>query len=443
MAAGAVSTDEHDAAAWPRLTPAADSVSDGTPAAEDARTPWRLTHALWLCAFRPFFALAAIAAWAAMAAWGGFLFLGWPLPAVPGGPFVWHVHELLLGFALAAVAGFALTAIPEFTDTPGFDGRPVRTLVALWLLARAAFWSSGWWPHAALAVACLANLGLLCGLMALLAPRLWRDPERRHLSFLWALVVVTLVVAGSYADALRGVAPMRWQHALLGVLMALIVVAMSRVSTSIVNADIDALAGDGVTRDPYLARPPRRNMALLTIALHTLAQFWQPDGRVTGWLALAAACAVLNLLNDWHVGRPLLRRWPLMLYAVYVFMAAGYALMGVALLGGAFSVNAGVHLLTVGAMGLNIYLVICIAGYTHSGLDKDGRPWVPVGAAMLGAAAILRAAAYALAANVAMAAAALLWCGAFVLLSWQLLPVFLRPRADGAEGCAGIRVTGV
>ena len=123
------------------------------PAAARGAAPWQLAHPLWLCAFRPFFALAAIAAWGSMAAWAGFLFLGWPLPAVPGGPFVWHVHELLVGFALAAVAGFALTGIPEFTDTPSFAARPVRVLVLLWLLARIAFWLSGWWPHAALALA--------------------------------------------------------------------------------------------------------------------------------------------------------------------------------------------------------------------------------------------------------------------------------------------------
>lgn len=412
------------------------------PAAARGAAPWQLAHPLWLCAFRPFFALAAIAAWGSMAAWAGFLFLGWPLPAVPGGPFVWHVHELLVGFALAAVAGFALTGIPEFTDTPSFAARPVRVLVLLWLLARVAFWLSGWWPHAALALAGLANLALLGGLMALVAPRLWRDPERRHLSFLWAIAAIAVTVAGFYVDALRGVAPMRWLHALLGVLMALIVVAMSRVSTSILNANIDALAGDGIERDPYLARPPRRNMALLTIVLHTLAQFWQPAGRVSAWLALAAACAVLNLLNDWHVGRPLLRRWPLMLYAVYVFIAAGYALIGVALLGGEFSVNAGVHLLTVGGVGLNVYIVMCIAGYTHSGLEKDGRTWIPVGAAMLGAAAVLRAGAYAYDARLAMSLAAGLWIGAYVLLSRHLLPVFVRARADGAEGCAGIMVSG-
>jgi len=378
-----------------------------------------------------------------MLAWGGFLLMGWPLPAVPGGPFVWHAHELLLGFVLAAVAGFVLTAVPEFTETPAFAARPVRGLVALWLLARLAFWSSGWWAAPALTVALLAQLAFVIGLMALIAPRLWHDPERRHLSFLWALGVLAAAVAAIYVDLLRGVSPLRWLHVLVGIYAGLIVIAMSRISMSIVNASIDDFNAAeakvaGEERPPYLARPPRRNLALLTIGLFTAAEFWQPGGRVSGWLALAAACAVLNLLNDWHVGRPLLRRWPLMLYTVYGLMAAAYAVMGVALLGGAFSPNAGLHLLTTGVLGLNVYLVICIAGYTHSGLEKGGRPWVLYGFALLVASSLLRASAYAGATSLLMGLAALAWCAAFALQSAHMLPVFWRPRADGVAGCDGL-----
>jgi len=401
--------------------------------------PWSLAHPLWLCPFRPFFTLALIAGWVLMGLWGGFLLLGWPLPAVPGGPFVWHAHELLLGFALAGAAGFVLTAVPEFTRTPPFGARPVRVLVGLWLLARLGFWFSGWWPMAGLAVAALAQLGLIGGLMALMAPRLLRDPERRYVAFLWALAVLAVVAAGFYVDALRGAAPTRWLHALVGVWMGLIVIAMSRISMSIVNAGIDAqVAADGQAREPYLARPPRRNLALLAIGLFTLAEFVQPGGPVSAWLALAAAAAALNLLNDWHVGRPLMQRWPLMLYAVYGLMALGYALIGVALLGGGFSPSAGLHVLTTGVLGLNIYLVIAIAGYTHSGLEKSGRPWVPWGAALLVAAALARASAYAVAPTALMGLAALLWCAAFALQSAHMLPVLWRPRADGASGCDGV-----
>lgn len=384
-----------------------------------------------------------------MALWGAFLTFGWPLPDAIGGPFVWHAHELLMGFALAAVAGFALTAVPEFTETSEFSATSVRTLVVLWLLGRAAFWASGWWPRPALIVTAMAHLALFCGLLALMAPPLWRDRERQHLSFLWAMLLMAVLAAGFYFDALRGEPPMRWLHAMLGALMALIIIAMSRISMRIVNASLEALENTRAdtpnldnppeTEAPrYLARPPRRNLTIICIALFAAAQWWQPGGRVSAWLALAAACAMLSLMGDWHVGRALWRRWPLMLYAAYAFMAAGYGLIGTALLGDGLFANAGLHLLTAGALGLSIYGVICIAGYTHSGLEKDHRSWVPLGALLLVAGALLRAAAYAHATTLLMALAATFWCAAFALMGWHMLPVFMRPREDGGQGCEGL-----
>ena len=71
-------------------------------------------HPFWMCGLRPFFLLAGLAAPLLMLAWLAFLGLGLPMPPTAGDPFVWHAHELLFGFTLAAVAGFTLTIVPEF-----------------------------------------------------------------------------------------------------------------------------------------------------------------------------------------------------------------------------------------------------------------------------------------------------------------------------------------
>ena len=64
--------------------------------------------------FRPFFLLAAVWAAIAVPAWLAAYVHGYsldtPLPAV-----VWHAHELVYGFGAAVVAGFLLTAIPNWT----------------------------------------------------------------------------------------------------------------------------------------------------------------------------------------------------------------------------------------------------------------------------------------------------------------------------------------
>lgn len=393
-------------------------------------------HPLWMCAMRPFFLLTMVSAVLLVGLWSAVLALGLPPPPVAGGALVWHAHELLLGFGLAAVAGFVLTAVPEFTQTAGASSRTARQLVALWLLGRLGFWLSGsvGWP--ALALAGAAHVALLGGLLALLLPALRTVAGQRHHAFGWALAGLLLLVAGFYADALRGAYPMRWLHAVLGLLMVLIVIALSRISMRIVNRAIDD-AGTGAA--PYLARPPRRNLVVLCIALFTLAEFWQPGSRTSGWLACAAAAALCNLLGDWHIGRALLRRWPLTLYGVYLCMALGYALMGWALLAGGPGVSAGRHLLTVGAIGLAVYAVICIAGRAHCGLAGDERTWSQWGAGLIAAAAVLRAGAVWAGEynSVWLAAAGLCWMAAFGLLCLFIAPVLWRVRADGLWGCQG------
>ncbi len=399
---------------------------------------WRLAHPLWQCGFRSFFVATLLAAPLAIALWLAHWLLGLPLPATAGGPLAWHAHEMIVGFGLAAVAGFVLTGVPEFTHSAAVPARTVRRLLGLWLLGRVAFGVSGWGGHTSLAISGLAHLGLLVGLMGVLAPRLWRDPERRHLAFLWGLGALTVCVSGFYVDALGGGNALRWLHAAVGVLMVLIVVALSRISMRIVN---NALVEAGVLGVDYLARPPRRNLAICALGLCIAAELLGWSVRLQGWLALAAAAALLNLLNDWHVGRALFRRWPFMLYGVYALMAAGYATTGVTLLAGAGGGSAGLHLLTVGALGLSVYAVVCIAGATHSGHAPDEGAWVPLGACMLVAAALVRAlAAWTQAdGHLYLGVSGALWSGAYALLAWHMLALLLGPRDDGASGCAGIQ----
>lgn len=412
---------------------------------------------LFMCGFRSFFLLTALYAVLVVLGWTGFLGFGLPLPAVAGGPFVWHAHELMFGFGLAAVAGFLLTAAPEFTATPPFAPRVALNFVLLWLAGRAAFWLSGglaavtgieWVGNLPSA---LLNVGFACALFALLAPRLWRDPERRQLGFLWGLLAMAVALAGFHVDVLRGEYPMRWVLVGLGVMMTLIVVAMSRISMRVMNDALDAerarrLPARALRHDEdaelelpsYRARPPRRNLAISAIVLYTAAEFLIPQSPITGWLGLGAAAALFNLLNDWHVGRALFTRWAFMLYAVYWLLALGYLLLGLGHLGAPVAPSAGTHLLAVGAMGLSIFAVLCIAGRTHAGYPLDERPWVGAAAGLIVLAALLRAASGLPDTPAAMlqGLSGMAWVVAFVLVSVRLGVVFVRPRVDGQAACA-------
>ena len=97
----------------------------------DARSCKRNVPAFLTQGFRPFFLAAGLWAAVALALWIVMFVTG---SAVPSrfDPLTWHIHEMLFGFVMAAIAGFLLTAIPNWTGwlpvqrrTLGAAGRAV------------------------------------------------------------------------------------------------------------------------------------------------------------------------------------------------------------------------------------------------------------------------------------------------------------------------------
>ncbi len=94
-----------------------------TPAALQRRRDYA-GPALFAYGFRPFFLAAG--------AWAAFGILLW-LPQFLGlmtlptvfGPLDWHIHEMLYGYVAASIAGFLLTAIPNWTGRLPVCGWPL------------------------------------------------------------------------------------------------------------------------------------------------------------------------------------------------------------------------------------------------------------------------------------------------------------------------------
>ena len=73
-------------------------------------------------AFRPFFLLGAVFAVVSMLLWLALLHgIGGQSTATD--PVLWHAHEMLFGFAGAAIAGFLLTAVATWTGRPPVTGK--------------------------------------------------------------------------------------------------------------------------------------------------------------------------------------------------------------------------------------------------------------------------------------------------------------------------------
>ena len=143
--------------------------------------PWTITPsgttqhqpvALWSLAFRPAFLAASLWAALALALWLRLLATGERLPSWFD-PVTWHIHAMLFGFVPAAIAGFMLTAMPNWTGRPSIKGAALAGLVVLWLRGRITGLISAVLPFWVAAAIDLAFPFVLCAVTT-------RDTSRQY-----------------------------------------------------------------------------------------------------------------------------------------------------------------------------------------------------------------------------------------------------------------------
>lgn len=388
-------------------------------------------HALWGRGFRPFFLLAALHAAGFVPLWLAILHGLLPFP-VGLDPIAWHGHEMLFGFAGAAIAGFLLTAVPVWTGTPAVTGARLAGMAALWVLGRVAFLSSSALPPWALVAADLPFFVALAGFLA--TPLLARS-QRRNAGFLAALIALALV-NGLFHLHLLGVSLFEPRAALrcgVAVVAVLLIVVGGRITPAFTR---NALARTGAAA---AIRPsPRLDRSAAAAAAVAAAAALSPAlAALHGVAALAAGAAVLVRLAGWQTARTL--RDPLVwsLHAGQAWLGVGLLAAGVAAFWPALPVTVAVHALTAGAMGATILAVI-----TRVSLGHTGRPLVALPGTALAYAGVHLGAAVrvvgpllvpAHAATVWLVAGSL-WAASFAFFLARYGPLLLRPRPDGQPG---------
>lgn len=388
---------------------------------------------LFSCGFRPFFIASSVYAFVLITFWIGF-WNGLPvLPATLGGPIIWHAHELIFGFGVAAIIGFLTTAVPEFTGKQELQGVALIGLLLLWFGARVSFWMSGLWG--AVPSAILSSL-LFVAFLCYLIPAVWTDPGRRHMGFVYVVSILFFLQCGFHFELATQGNAIRWLNAGLQVFIVLIIVALSRISMRAINGLEEGIE---LHKEPveYIARPPRRNMAIFCISLYTLLSFFSPNNAVNGWVSLAAAAAMLNLLNDWHIGRAFFNRWIIAMYSIYCAIALGYGMGGYAILFDSAVLNSAKHILSIGGIALAVLLVQIFAGQVHCGRSLKYYSWMTIAILAIFLSMLFRVLA---ASHLNNYGHFIAMSGMFWLLSFGLyLFYFVRPLMsvshDGRKGC--------
>ncbi|MCF6302911.1 MAG: NnrS family protein, partial [Devosiaceae bacterium] len=132
--------------------------------------------ALYSHGFRSFFLYAGTWGVLSMSLWIGFLALGLEIPSRMAGV-DWHMHEMVFGYSSAVIAGFLLTAVPNWTGRLPIIGWPTAVLSGLWVLGRVAVFFSEYLPDFGAAMidsSFLLVLALVIG-REVIAGKNWRN----------------------------------------------------------------------------------------------------------------------------------------------------------------------------------------------------------------------------------------------------------------------------
>ena len=249
--------------------------------------------------FRPFFLGAGVYALVVMGIWIAWLSMQMPGWAMFGSsPFAWHAHEMIFGFAAAALAGFLLTAVPNWTGALPLSGPPLMLLFAVWLLGRMAMLAAGLLGPVTVAVLDLAFLPLL-GVSA--ARQLFVKPAARNVM----LLAILAALAGAniaYHLVSSGIWPGQEFGGLrfaLMVLVLMIAIIGGRV--------IPAFTHNWLHLNSASARMPQRltwldAAAVASVASVAMLQLIPAPQWVQGCIALFAALANAVRLFLWRGG---------------------------------------------------------------------------------------------------------------------------------------------
>ncbi|MFT3940262.1 NnrS family protein [Rhodopseudomonas sp.] len=311
--------------------------------------------------FRIFFPLAALhlALWPVL--WT--LVNGNDLPlarTMPAG--LWHAQEMLIGSFGAALIGFMTTAVPEWTDTIRLQQGRLFVLAAVWGGARLVglLGADLLTPLAALLDA--VWLGVLVVYLLGLS---WRKRTTRLLGFAgWIAAMLLAMLAMRYAFWRSDIALAQMMARIITLVWCGVLgLALARITVPVTNHVLDP----SLQTTPYRPHPGRLNLGPGLAAVAIAGELAGLSPAVSGFLWIAAGAAFMDRVSEAFIGREMWRAEIMALSGASAMTGAGLMMVGASRLGLPLAESTGVHVVTMGGLGLGIMSVFSIAGLMHTG----------------------------------------------------------------------------
>lgn len=370
--------------------------------------------------FRVFFLLASFAALALLILWQKMTQHVIESPYFTGS--YWHAHEMLLGYTVAVIAGFLLTAVSNWTNKKTLHGDALAGLSLLWLYGRILPFYAGLLPNELIAFIDFAFLPML---IFVVAKTLIQTKNYKNLIFVGLLTLLMLGNAMIHSQMLG-----HCQSAAIGVQLVLatiilmILIIAGRVFPFFTEK---GLKGVSIPRNVQLD-----SLAIGSATILFGLQFAGISGTILALAALTAALLNAWRLTTWFVFRiwfvPLL--W--ILYLGYSWLILGFIFS-------AFSAwnlipsSLALHAFTVGGIGVLTIGMMARVSLGHTGRTIKASNFITVAFGLINIAAIFRVilpSAMISWSNVLFYCAMLAWLAAFALFIFVYAPILTTARID-------------
>jgi uncharacterized protein involved in response to NO len=380
--------------------------------------------------FRPFFFAGAVFAGIAIPVWIG-LFTGGVVAPAPGfDPMRWHAHEMVFGYLGAILAGFLLTAIPNWTGRKPVAGWRLAGLLALWLLARiGGCLQATVAVHPAVAMA--PELLFWLVLVAIAAREVASAKAIHNLPVVAVIGLLGVADLISFLPEWTAIDPMLGARLALALIAGLISLIGGRITPAFTrNWLVKAQPKTGGGKLP----PEFNKFDKVTVGVTVVAMLswaFQPAEAWAGALLLFASALQAVRLARWQGRRTLSEPLVVILHLGYLWLVLALLALGLAAVAPALiATSQAMHALTAGTVGTMTLAVMTRATLGHTGRPLTAGPATRVIYLLVTLGALLRVSAAWLPTDYSMtvAIAGLLWAGAFLLYAVSYGPALFSPR---------------
>ena len=373
--------------------------------------------------FRSFFIVAGI--WATLAVPFWILnYFGLLIVADNFDILLWHQHEMLYGFIAAAITGFILTAIPNWTGRLPIKNKPLGFLVFLWIIGRIGFLTI---PIIGAKVVALLDLPFLIILVLVILREIVSGKNWRNLP---VIILISLFTLGNILVHLQLLDVI--ESAELGIRLSIFVLSIllaligGRIVPSFTR---NWLSQNQVNRFPSGAGIFDK-VCLVSLVVFVIAQIITPYHQLTSLLALLAGLLHGIRLIRWKVWLTLSEPLIWILHVGYMWLSVALVLIGLAGLTDFVPYTSSYHALTIGAFSTMILGVMTRVSLGHTGRTLKATFGTTTIYVFITIASVLRVSESFLndSRNLILSFSGIFWTLSFALFVFIYFPILTQPR---------------